>query len=198
VAFIQKSKRTIRVLDLGGTQYFWYQLGLTNNSNLKITILNIKREKIVFNNITHRLGSALNLGKFNDKEFDLVFSNSLLEHIANYEDQIKVAREIKRIGKTYIVQTPNKYFPIEPHYFLPFFYLVPRALRPYYVTFFSLKWRASKRDFKELGSHIGSIRLLKAKELENMFMGDEIVKEKFLFLTKSFVVYSKNLNFRKL
>ncbi|MEM2045934.1 MAG: class I SAM-dependent methyltransferase, partial [Candidatus Bathyarchaeia archaeon] len=48
---------------------------------------------------------------FKDKSFDVVFSNSVIEHVGNYDDQKMCAEEIRRVGKCYFVQTPNFYFP---------------------------------------------------------------------------------------
>jgi len=75
---------------------------------------------------------------FADKEFDIVFCNSVIEHVTLPKDQIglrkiyqpewakqavqrqkRFADEIRRIGKSYFVQTPHKHFPIEPHTWLP-------------------------------------------------------------------------------
>lgn len=53
--------------------------------------------------------------QFQDNEFDAVFSNSVIEHVGDYEAQRQMANEIMRVGKRYFVQTPNFYFPIEPH-----------------------------------------------------------------------------------
>lgn len=48
--------------------------------------------------------------QFKEKEFDLVFSNSVIEHVGGFQDQMKAANEIRRVGKNYFIQTPNKYF----------------------------------------------------------------------------------------
>ena len=46
--------------------------------------------------------------------YDVVHSNSVIEHLYNFENQKKMASEIMRVGKKYIVQTPNKYFFSNP------------------------------------------------------------------------------------
>ena len=66
-------------------------------------------------------GDATNLSNFKDNQFDIVFSNSLIEHLYTYENMKLMANETMRVGKKFFVQTPNKYFPIEPHYFFHFF-----------------------------------------------------------------------------
>ena len=53
--------------------------------------------------------------------YDIVHSNSVIEHLYNFENQKKMASEIIRVGQKYIVQTPNKYFFLEPHYLASFF-----------------------------------------------------------------------------
>src|SRR3954449_3086576 len=57
---------------------------------------------------------------FDDGEFDVAFSNSVIEHVPP-ELQSSFAAEVARVAKRYFVQTPNRYFPIEPHYQLPLF-----------------------------------------------------------------------------
>ena len=61
---------------------------------------------------------------FGDGEFDVAFSNSVIEHVPP-ELQAKFASEVGRVADRYFVQTPNRYFPIEPHYQLPLFQFLP-------------------------------------------------------------------------
>ena len=74
-------------------------------------------------------GDATNLSNFKDNQFDIVFSNSLIEHLYTYENMKLMANETMRVGKKFFVQTPNKYFPIEPHYFFPFFQFMPYKMK---------------------------------------------------------------------
>ena len=52
---------------------------------------------------------------FPDKEFDLVFSNAVIEHVGNESDQLQFIREHSRVGKNWMITTPNRLFPIESH-----------------------------------------------------------------------------------
>ena len=103
-------KKPVSILDIGGKINFWENRGLAGNNDYKITIVNIEKETSKFSNINHEIGDATNLNKFNAKSFDIVHSNSVIEHLYNFNNQSKMASEILRIGKKYIVQTPNKYF----------------------------------------------------------------------------------------
>lgn len=66
-------------------------------------------------------GDATNLSQYSDKSFDIVFSNSVIEHLYTKENQISMAKEVNRVGKNYFIQTPNYWFPIEPHWVFPSF-----------------------------------------------------------------------------
>ena len=137
------------------------------------------------------VGDARNLNNFENKQFDIVFSNSVIEHVGDYEDQLKMANEIIRLGKAYFIQTPNLYFPIEPHFVFPFFQFLPTSLRIYLLMHFDLGWRKKTTDREKAKSSVTSIKLLSKNALSNLFPQGEIYEEKFLGMTKSFVVYSK-------
>lgn len=68
---------------------------------------------------------------FRSQSFDWVFSNAVIEHVGDFSRQKLFSDEIRRVAaKGYFVATPNKYFPIEPHTFLPFYqFLTPDRQR---------------------------------------------------------------------
>ena len=67
---------------------------------------------------------------FADKQFDLVFSNAVIEHAGNRASQKAFIAEALRIGKRVFITTPNRLFPVETHTALPLLhYLPPRFYR---------------------------------------------------------------------
>ena len=127
---------------------------------------------------------------FNDGEYDLIYSNSLFEHINNSDEQKKLAEEIKRIGKHYFIQTPNYYFPLEPHFLFPFFQFLPDSLKQKLIMSYDLGWYKKQNDEKKAKELADSVRLLKKSELKEMFPGCKIYYEKYFLLNKSFIIYS--------
>jgi SAM-dependent methyltransferase len=109
---------------------------------------------------------------FADKEFDIAYSNSLIEHLEP-SDRPTFAREVTRVAKRYFVQTPNRWFPVEPHLLIPFFQHLPAAAR-------RRLWRfgVATTPFEE-------IQLLDARELKSLFPDALIVRERIGPLTKS-------------
>ena len=83
------------------------------------------------------------------------------------------------MAERYYVQTPNRWFPIEPHYQLPLFQFLPRRVRMALNRRFTLGWQA-KGQWEE-------ITLLSARDLKRLFPGAEIHREKVLGLTKSLI-----------
>ena len=74
------------------------------------------------------VGDAVDMPGISDGAFDVVFSNSVIEHVETYENQRRMAAEIRRVGRRYFVQTPNRHFPLEPHFLVPGFQLLPYPL----------------------------------------------------------------------
>ena len=81
-------------------------------------------------------GSCFIIGKgqflpFKDNSVDIVIMNSLLEHV---EDPQAIVNEAKRVCRSgYFIQVPYLYFPLEPHYLLPFFQYVPESIKRFLV-----------------------------------------------------------------
>ena len=97
--------------------------------DLETIILNLGTIHTNRKNFKSIIGDARNMKMFRDKKFDLVFSNSVIEHVGDYFQQQRMAEEIYRVGNCYFVQTPNRYFPIEPHFLFPFFNFLPMKIK---------------------------------------------------------------------
>lgn len=126
-------------------------------------------------NITVVQGDGTKL-PFADDEFDIAFSNSVIEHVPA-ELQPAFAAEVSRVAKRYFVQTPNRYFPIEPHYQVPLFQFLPERVRRALNRRFTLGWQGK--------GHWEEINLLSAGDLRKLFPDAEIKREQLFGLTKS-------------
>ena len=186
---INKMEKPVTIFDVGGKINFWENRGIAGNKNYKITIVNFEKEKSQYSNIKTLMGDATNLSQFANKSFDIVHSNSVIEHLYNFENQKKMASEIIRVGQKHIVQTPNKYFFIEPHYLLPFLQFIPDKLKFLVLTKTKLS-RLKKWDKKFASQYIEEIRLLNLQELKILFPKSKIYFEKFMGMNKSFTMHN--------
>ncbi|MBU79575.1 MAG: SAM-dependent methyltransferase [Flavobacteriales bacterium] len=186
---INKMQKPVTILDIGGKINFWENRDLAGNNEYKITIVNIEKETSIYSNIHCEIGDATNLNKFNTKSFNIVHSNSVIEHLYNFNNQSKMASEIIRVGQKHIVQTPNKYFFIEPHYLLPFFQFFPDKLK-YLILIKTKLSRLKKWDKNFAKQYIKEIKLLSMKEMKVLFPNSKIYFEKFLGMNKSFTMHN--------
>ena len=51
--------------------------------------------------------------------FDLVYSNSLIEHVGGYHRRAEMAEQVRELAPRHWIQTPYRYFPVEPHWMMP-------------------------------------------------------------------------------
>jgi SAM-dependent methyltransferase len=95
---------------------------------------------------------------FADGEFDVVFSNAVVEHVGERERQRQLVSEALRVGRRAFITTPNRWFPIEVHTRLPLVHWFPeRISHPVYGA-------VGKEGAKQL-------RILSKRELESLFPG---------------------------
>ena len=179
----------IEILDVGGTSYFWKNSALLSHPGLHITLLNLYPVETSHPAIHSVQGDATDMREFETGSFDLVFSNSVIEHLYTLELQQKMASEILRVGKSYFIQTPNVYFPIEAHYALPLAQYYPKAFLHFVLTQTKLS-RMKKWSSAEASQYIAEIRLLNAQEMKALFPGASLLKEKVLGLTKSITAHN--------
>ncbi len=188
--FTDKLSKPLMILDVGGSDYHWRNSVFANDKNYYITIVDTELQNLNgFRNVCFIKRDAENLGFFDNKEYDIVYSNSLLEHINTFERQMMVAEEIRRIGKHYFVQTPNYYFPLEPHFLFPFFQFIPVQLKTKLIMKYNLGWFEKESDEFRAKEIVSSIRLLKKDELKKLFPDANLYTEKYMLLSKSFIAY---------
>lgn len=189
-SLLEKVPRPMKILDIGGTQAFWESMSFENERSINVTLLNLRFVKVKYKNFSSVIGDAKSMPEFSDQSFDVVFSNSVIEHVGGFVQQRQMAQEVQRIGKRYFIQTPNYWFPIEPHFLLPGFQWLPVFMRIFLVRKFNLGWMVRAVDEKSARELVEGIRLLKRREIEKLFPTAEIYEEKYLGLTKSFVAYA--------
>ena len=88
LSLLDHVKRPARILDVGGTQDFWESMGRGNLGDLRVTLLNLEAQPVSGSNFESVAGDARDLGRYADGSFDVVFSNSVIEHLGpSFADQ---------------------------------------------------------------------------------------------------------------
>lgn len=189
LSLLGKLEGHIEILDIGGTQDFWNQMTGGDPGDVRVTLLNIEHQRVTSEKFVSAVGDARAMPQYSRGSFDVVFSNSVIEHVGSHADQGKMAGEVTRVGRRYWVQTPNKRFPLEPHFLFPFFQYLPLGVRAQMVHRFDVGWYKRIPDLEVARAEVESIRLLTRKRFAALFPGAKIHSEKLGGLTKSFVAY---------
>jgi hypothetical protein len=117
----------MRVLDLGGTTIFWERSPLRPKS---VTVINLGAPGDGLSWVRPIDGDACDARELvGDEEFDLVFSNSLIEHLGGHLKRAQFADVVRSMAPRYAVQTPYRYFPVEPHWVFPAMQFLPLNAR---------------------------------------------------------------------
>lgn len=118
---------SLRLLDLGGTTIFWERAPVRPKS---VTVINLDDPGDGLSWVRPLRGDALDADKLaGDQEYDLVFSNSLIEHLGGHLKRVVFAEVVRSMAPRYAVQTPYRYFPIEPHWVFPGMQFLPTNVR---------------------------------------------------------------------
>jgi len=174
----------MRILDLGGQPEIWD----TVKPSLAITCINLpgiaKSNHPTHHEITYIEGDACSMPCFKKGEFDLIFSNSVIEHVGGQKKQLQFADEVLRLSENYWIQTPSIYFPIEAHCGMPFWWLYPKWLRTYFLS----RWSEKLPAWSEM---VATTTVLSKQQVTKLFSGCKI-KIEWLIFPKSIIAYSKN------
>lgn len=187
-------KGSVEIIDVGGTRNYWniIPVDLLRAQNVKITIVNLPDTEMPFDDLIFSFveGDGRNLSGFDDNAFDIVHSNSVLEHVGTWEDMQRFAAEIARVGRKYFVQTPGFWFPIEPHCMTPFFHWLPVSIRIQLVLRFELGQWKKAANLSEARQIVESARLLTIKKMKVIFP-DAIIHTEWLLFPKSHIAIRK-------
>ncbi|MCC7155912.1 MAG: class I SAM-dependent methyltransferase [Bryobacterales bacterium] len=176
-----------RILDLGGTPYFWQLAGEIGLPAPAVTVLNlVPPAEPPPPGIRWVIGDAIKL-PFQDSSFDVVFCNSLIEHLYTREAQQQLAGEIRRVASRYFVQTPSRYFPVEQHLMGLGVHWAPRSMRPALMRWTTLAGLTAKFDMQHCRDFSRELKLLGRRDLLALFPGSRIVVERFCGWEKSLI-----------
>ena len=173
-----------RILDLGGTPGLWSYI----REPLEITILNLPgntgRGIPTHHRVTFVEADACATLPYADDEFDIVFSNSVIEHVGADDRQAAFAANARRIGRTYCVQTPAPWFPIEAHTGMPFWWLYPEPVRRRILAIWHTKlpaWSEAMAD----------TRVLTRRRMAALFPDARIYTESLAGIPKSYTAFAR-------
>ena len=167
-----------RILDVGAGEGSALERFNTTNPIVAVDLTTGQSDWLRGANVTVQEADGTAL-PFADGAFPVVFSNSVIEHVPE-KLQAAFATEIRRVGERYFVQTPNRYFPIEPHYQMPFVQFLPERVLKALNKRFTM-------GFRQKGAWYET-RLLSARELQRLFPDGVIHRERRFGLTKSLMV----------
>ena len=178
--------RPLRILDLGGVEAYWNDKRRLIDRPLEITLMNLDCEPVTKPGFVSLRGNACHMPELPDNSFDVIHSNSVIEHVGQWSGMMSMAREIRRVAPAYFVQTPYFWFPVEPHARTAFLHWLPESLKfrlvmarkcgPY--------WSKAK-TVDEAMRTIQSSLLLDKRMFSALFPDANIVSEKVFGMTKS-------------
>ena len=179
----------LRVIDLGGTVESWERAPVQPR---EVVIVNLFEpgessapQRIPVTGDACRARDALRAAGI-EGGFDLVFSNSLLEHVGGHVNRVALAEEVRALAPRHWVQTPYRYFPVEPHWVFPMMQFLPIPARTAIANSWPLVHTRpdSRADALEA---VQWTELVGITEMRSYFPESTIVPERMAGLVKSIV-----------
>lgn len=183
------------ILDLGGTEQYWaigedYLKAL--GDKISITLINTEAHPPCRSDqFVNLLGDACDPQLFAGRRFDLVHSNSVIEHVGEKDRMRAFADNVRRLSDRHFVQTPNYWFPIEPHFRVVGFQWLPLTVRAELMRHFNLGFFPKARTPEEAWENVREIRLLDRSAMRELFATSEIKIEKVAGLSKSIMAIGR-------
>lgn len=173
------------LLDVGGYRWCWDDMALPG----QITLLNLKHpaEAVASaGRFTYVTGDGCAL-PFADRSFDILYSNSVIEHVGSWAGQEQFALEARRTGRRLWIQPPAREFFMEPHRLTPFVHWLPVGWQRRLIRNFTVWGWLTRPDAAAVNVFLAEVRLLRHGEMRRLFPDCMILEEKFLGMTKSYI-----------
>lgn len=182
------TKGSCKIIDIGGRMEHWAALSdIWQDRKIDVTLVNIEAEKVNEPRFTSLAADARDLSRFGDNAFDLVYSNSVIEHVGQWADQKRMASEARRVAPRHFIQTPNYWFPLEPHFRTPFIHWLPEPWRIAIVRTVACGFYPKAKNVDEARSILDDAKLLDFAAMQSLFPESHIEREKVALLTKSLI-----------
>lgn len=173
----------MRVIDLGGTVLHWQTCPLRPSS---VVVVNLDADASPVDWIEAVQGDACALpSELDGATFDLVYSNSLIEHVGGHFHRCLFAQNVRSLAPHHWVQTPYRYFPVEPHWLFPGLQFLPQRARAVAIRHWPLS--PVRPSPQEALRDVLEVELLSKTEMAFYFDQSEIVHERVLGITKSLI-----------
>ena len=185
----------VNLIDLGGEANYWNIVPseYLDACNVSITIVNLPGTKTPEAQGAFKYVDvdACDLSSFGDKSFHIAHSNSVLEHVGDWQRMKQFSFELSRVSQKYFVQTPNYWFPVEPHFLTPFFHWLPKPVRMWLVLHFQLGHQQKANSIDQAVRIVEGSRLLNRKMVQALFKDARVLTEWYFWLPKSFIAVKK-------
>src|SRR5688572_16171812 len=172
-----------RVLDVGGRIQYWRLLDPALHPRVHVTVLNLPNEpQTGINappgmNIELRIGNACEMPEIADRTYDLCHSNSVIEHVGSLSNMALFAKETRRVSSAFYHQTPNLWFPIEPHYGVPFFHWLPKPIRATLLARRKIGYGGPAPNFHAALEIADHTEIITPAVMRQIFPGAELLRE---------------------
>jgi hypothetical protein len=173
------------VLDLGGTPEYWLRLPVRPRAVHLINLSDPPAEHPPWMRFDLADACALPEGLLDDG-YDLVYSNSVIEHVGGHLQREAFARQVHAAAPAHWVQTPYRYFPIEPHWVAPLMQFLPLRAR----AAMGMVWPLAHSRPSVLAESVAaqlSIELLDLTQMRYYFPGSQLICERVGGLVKSLI-----------
>jgi hypothetical protein len=183
-------RSSCQIVDLGGSKEYWRCIDRDwlKRHRVHITIINLTDNIGLSedNMFEYKRGDACSLA-LEDDSFDIAHSNSVIEHVGDWERMELFAMTTRRLAPRYYVQTPYFWFPIEPHFSALFIHWLPEVTRARLVMKRDLGFMPGARTVAEAMRSVQSARLLDKTMMRSLFPDAPLREERVLGLTKSLI-----------